>query len=138
MWKLYLARWIEDPAEVMRIYLAKAWLLLARPRSIPARRSACPAARPGPSRRRDRARRLAALGFVPGPGDRKRRRWAFCCSSLPRRWLALPSQTYAMPANAFVLVLLGVIVEFFARALLRVQGGVVITTRPYYLPPAAC
>ena len=37
--------------------------------------------------------------------------------------VALPSQTYAMPANAFVLVLLGVIVEFFARALLRIKAA---------------
>ncbi|MFB8787000.1 hypothetical protein, partial [Pasteurella multocida] len=27
MGKLYLARWAEDPAEVVRIYLAKAWIL---------------------------------------------------------------------------------------------------------------
>ncbi len=37
--------------------------------------------------------------------------------------VALPSQTYAMPANAFVLVLLGAIVEFFARALLRIKAA---------------
>ena len=39
---------------------------------------------------------------------------------------ALPSQTYAMPVNAFVLVLLGVIVEFFCRALLRIRAASVI------------
>ena len=37
--------------------------------------------------------------------------------------VALPSQIYAMPANAFVLVLLGVIVEFFVRALLRIRAA---------------
>ena len=35
MWKLYLARWAEDPIEVMRIYAAKAWLLLAVPTLYP-------------------------------------------------------------------------------------------------------
>ncbi|MGH8431328.1 MAG: hypothetical protein ACREUF_13090, partial [Solimonas sp.] len=45
---------------------------------------------------------------------------AFLLLFLAQAMLALPSQTYAMPANAFVLVLLGVILEFFARALLRV------------------
>ena len=54
---------------------------------------------------------------------------AFLGLFLAQAMVALPSQNYAMPANAFVLVLLGVIVEFFARALLRDQSSTVITTR---------
>jgi hypothetical protein len=42
---------------------------------------------------------------------------------LAQAMVALPSQIYAMPANAYVLVLLGVIVEFFARAVLRIKAA---------------
>jgi hypothetical protein len=42
---------------------------------------------------------------------------------LAQAMVALPSQTYAMPVNAFVLVLLGVILEFFCRALLRIRSA---------------
>ena len=48
---------------------------------------------------------------------------AFAGLFLAQAMAALPSHNYAMPANAFVLVLLGVIVEFFARALLRVRAA---------------
>ena len=48
---------------------------------------------------------------------------AFLGLFLAQAMAALPSQIYAMPANAFVLVLLGVIVEFFARALRCGCGG---------------
>jgi hypothetical protein len=40
---------------------------------------------------------------------------------LAQAMAALPSHTYVMPVNAFVVVLLGVIVEFFVRALLRIR-----------------
>jgi len=48
---------------------------------------------------------------------------AFLLLFLAQAMAALPSHTYAMPANAFVLVLLGVIVEFFVRALLRIKAA---------------
>ena len=48
---------------------------------------------------------------------------AFLGLFLAQAMMALPSQTYAMPANAFVLVLLGVIVEFFVRAVLRIRAA---------------
>ena len=35
MWKLYLGRWLEDPIEVIRIYLLKGWQLLERPTIYP-------------------------------------------------------------------------------------------------------
>ena len=41
----------------------------------------------------------------------------------PGHAAALPSQIYALPANAFVLVLLGVIVESFVRGLLRIKAA---------------
>ena len=44
---------------------------------------------------------------------------AFAGLFLAQAMAALPSHNYAMPVNAFVLVLLGVIVEFFARACCR-------------------
>ena len=48
---------------------------------------------------------------------------AFLGLFLAQAMVALPSQTYAMPANAFVLVLLGAIVEFFVRGLLRIRAA---------------
>jgi hypothetical protein len=48
---------------------------------------------------------------------------AFVGLFLAQAMVALPSQTYAMPVNAFVLVLLGVIVEFFGRAVLRIKAA---------------
>ena len=48
---------------------------------------------------------------------------AFLGLFLAQAMVALPSQTYALPANAFVLVLLGVILEFFARAVLRIRAA---------------
>ena len=46
---------------------------------------------------------------------------AFTGLFLAQAMAALPSHNYAMPVNAFVLVLFGVIVEFFGRALLWVK-----------------
>ena len=42
---------------------------------------------------------------------------------LAQAMVAQPNLVYAMPANAVVLVLLGVIVEFFVRALLRIRAA---------------
>ena len=121
MGRLYVARWFEDPREVMRIYLEKAWLLLATPTLYPgppfgivlllalihlAAASALGAWR--------------ALGFVQGFVIESMA-VAFLLLFLAQAMAALPSQTYAMPANAFVLVLLGVILEFFVRWLLRIK-----------------
>jgi hypothetical protein len=123
MGKLYLARWSEDPLEVSRIYADKAWRLLAVPTLYP-----------GPSfgivlliglLHLAAATALGAwrrIGFVQGfviEGVAL----AFLGLFLAQAMVALPSQTYAMPANAFVLVLLGVIVEFLVRAVLRIKAA---------------
>ena len=123
MWKLYLARWVEDPFEVSRIYADKAWQLLAMPTLYPgppfgivlliALLHLAAATALGAWRR---------IGFLQGfvvEGVAV----AFLGLFLAQAMVALPSQTYAMPANAFVLVLLGVILEFFVRALLRVRAA---------------
>jgi hypothetical protein len=123
MGKLYLGRWAEDPAEVGRIYLEKAWLLLGRPTLYP-----------GPPFgvmlligliHLVAATALGAwqrIGFVQGLVIESVA-VAFLLLFLAQAMAALPSHTYAMPANAFVLVLLGVIVEFFVRALLRIKAA---------------
>ena len=123
MWKLYLARWAEDPFEVSRIYLDKAWRLLSVPTLYP-----------GPPfgivlliglLHLAAATALGAwrrIGFLQGfvvEGVSV----AFLGLFLAQAMVALPGQIYAMPANAFVLVLLGVIVEFFVRALLRIRAA---------------
>ena len=123
MWKLYLARWVEDPIEVSRIYAEKAWLLLATPTLYP-----------GPPFGIVLLIGLLHLVAATALGAWRRIGFpqgfvvegvsvAFLGLFLAQAMVALPSQTYAMPANAFVLVLLGVIVEFFARALLRVRAA---------------
>ncbi len=123
MSKLYLARWAEDPLEVSRIYAEKAWRLLAVPTLYP-----------GPPfgivlliglLHLAAATALGAwwrIGFLQGfiiEGVAV----AFLGLFLAQAMVALPSQTYALPANAFVLVLLGVIIEFFIRALLRIRAA---------------
>ena len=123
MWKLYLARWVEDPFEVSRIYAEKAWLLLSVPTLYP-----------GPPFGIVLLIGLLHFAAATALGDWRRVGFlqgfvvegvcvAFLGLFLAQAMVALPSQTYAMPANAFVLVLLGVIVEFFARALLRVRAA---------------
>jgi hypothetical protein len=121
MWKLYLGRWVEDPIEVMRIYLLKGWQLLVRPTLYPGPPFGVvllvglvhlvAATALGAWRR---------IGFVQGQVV-ETVAMAFIALFLAQAMLALPSHTYAMPVNAFILVLLGVIVEFFARAALRVR-----------------
>ena len=118
MWQLYLGRWAEDPAEVARIYLEKAWMLLGTPTLYPGPpfgvvlaialvhfllATAC-----GAWQRLDFKQGLVIEGVAV----------AFAGLFLAQAMAALPSHNYAMPVNAFVLVLLGVIVEFFARAAL--------------------
>jgi len=123
MWKLYLARWAEDPLEVSRIYADKAWQLLATPTLYPgpafgivlliALLHLVAATALGAWRR---------IGFLQGFVVESIS-VAFLGLFLAQAMVALPSPTYAMPANAFVLVLLGVIVEFFVRAVLRIRAA---------------
>jgi len=123
MGRLYLARWAEDPVEVLRIYAEKAWLLLAVPTLYP-----------GPPfgivlllglLHLAAATALGAWGRIGFPQGFVIEGVALCFLGLflAQAMVALPSQTYAMPANAFVLVLLGAIVEFFVRGLLRIKAA---------------
>ncbi len=123
MEKLYRARWAEDPVEVMRIYAAKAWLLLAVPTLYP-----------GPPfgivLLIGLLHLLAATAFgvwgrigFPQGFVIEGVALGFLGLFLAQAMVALPSQIYALPANAFVLVLLGVIVESFARGLLRIKAA---------------
>ena len=116
MGRLYLARWAEDPAEVARIYLAKAWMLLAG-QTI----------HPGPPFGLVLGLALVHLVLATALGAWARIGFAqgeaiegvaviFAGLFLAQAMAALPSHNYAMPVNAFVLVLLGVLVEFAARA----------------------
>jgi hypothetical protein len=123
MGKLYLAHWAEDPLEVARIYADKAWSLLAMPTLYP-----------GPPFGTVLLLGLLHLAAATAVGAWGRIGFpqgfviegvalAFLGLFLAQAMVALPSQTYAMPANAFVLVLLGAIVEFFVRALLRIKAA---------------
>jgi hypothetical protein len=121
MWKLYLSRWTEDPIEVSRIYVEKAWMLLGTPTLYP-----------GPPFGVVLAIALAHLLAATALGAWRRIGFeqglviegvsvAFAGLFLAQAMAALPSHNYAMPVNAFVLVLFGVIVEFFVRALLVIR-----------------
>ena len=118
MWRLYLGRWAEDPVEVVRIYLEKAWMLLGTPTLYP-----------GPSFGIVLAIALIHLLAATAFGAWQRLDFrqglviegvavAFAGLFLAQAMAALPSHSYAMPVNAFVLVLFGVIVEFFGRMVL--------------------
>ena len=120
MGRLYLARWLEDPIEVVRIYGAKAWLLLTSYTMT------------GPPfgvwlllglvhlLLASWTRAWWRLGFPQGlPIEAIA--VGFMLLFLAQAMAALPSQTYAMPANAFIVLMLGVIVEFVVRLLLRVR-----------------
>ena len=119
MSKLYLERWLEDPAEVARIYVEKAWIMLGRPTLFPgppfwvvltvALLHLLLATALGAWRRLDFLQGLAIESVA----------LAFAGLFLAQAMAALPSHNYVWPVNAFVLVLLGVIVEFFARAALK-------------------
>jgi hypothetical protein len=123
MGTLYLARWAEDPLEVSRIYADKAWRLLAVPTLYP-----------GPPFGIMLLIGLIHLAAATALGAWRRIGFlqgfviegvalSFLGLFLAQAMVALPSQTYAMPANAFVLVLLGAIVEFFVRAVLRIKAA---------------
>ena len=116
MWKLYLGRWAEDPAEVTRIYLEKAWMLLGKP-----------TLHPGPPFGLVLGLALLHLGLATALGAWRRIGFEqgeaiegvaamFAVLFLAQAMAALPSHNYAMPVNAFVLVLFGVLLEFAARA----------------------
>src|SRR5215207_8454918 len=115
MWQLYLGRWAEDPVEVGRIYLEKAWMLLGTPTLYPgppfgvvlaiALVHLLAATAVGAWQRLDFRQGLVIEGVAV----------AFAGLFLAQAMAALPSHSYAMPVNAFVLALFGVIVEFFAR-----------------------
>jgi hypothetical protein len=120
---LYRTRWAEDPLEVSRIYADKAWRLLAVPTLYP-----------GPPFGIVLLIGLIHLAAATALGAWRRIGFrqgfviegvALCFLGLflAQAMAALPSQTYAMPANAFVLVLLGAIVEFFVRAVLRIKAA---------------
>lgn len=119
MWRLYLGRWAEDPAEVARIYVEKAWMLLGTPTLYPgppfgivlaiALVHFLAATALGAWQRLDFRQGLVIEGVAV----------AFAGLFLAQAMAALPSHNYAMPVNAFVLVLLGVVVEFFARGAMR-------------------
>lgn len=118
MWRLYLARWTEDPVEVARIYLEKAWMLLGTPTLYPgppfgvvlaiALLHLLAATALGAWRRLDFMQGLAIESVAV----------AFAGLFLAQAMAALPSHNYAMPVNAFVQVLFGVIVEFVGRLVL--------------------
>lgn len=117
MWRLYLARLVEDPGEIARIYADKAWRLLA-----------APTLHPGPPfgvvlalgllhlLAASRTQAWRRIGFEPGQPI-EMVSLAFLGLFLAQAALALPSHMYAVPANGFILVLLGTIVEFVGRAL---------------------
>jgi hypothetical protein len=121
MWQLYLGRWAEDPVEVTRIYIEKAWMLLGTPTLYPgppfgivlaiALVHLLAATALGAWQRLDFRQGLVIEGVAV----------AFAGLFLAQAMAALPSHSYAMPVNAFVLVLFGVIVEFFARMVLLVR-----------------
>ena len=117
MGRLYLERWAEDPVEVARLYAAKAWMLLSHPTLTP-----------GPPFGLVLGLALAQLVLATALGAWKRIGFEqgeaiegvavmFAGLFLAQAMAALPSHNYAMPVNAFVLVLFGVLVEFAARGL---------------------
>ena len=117
MWKLYLGRIVEDPVEVARIYWEKALQLLS-----------VPTMQPGPPFGIVLAIGLVHLLVATGLGLWRRVGFpqglpieavsvAFLGLFLAQAILALPSHMYAVPANAFILVLVGAFVEFAARGL---------------------
>ncbi len=117
MWKLYLARIVEDPVEVARIYWEKALQLLV-----------VPTMQPGPPFGIILAIGLLHLLVATWLGLWRRVGFpqglpieavslAFLGLFLAQAVLALPSHMYAVPANAFILVLFGTLVEFAVRGL---------------------
>lgn len=120
MWRLYVGRIVGDPVEVARIYWAKAMQLLA-----------VPTLHPGPPFGIVLAIGVMHLlvstwfglwrrvGFPQGlPIEALS--LAFLGLFLAQAMVALPSHMYAVPVNAFILVLFGTIVEFAVRSLATV------------------
>ena len=117
MWTLYLGQVAHEPLEVARIYLVKAGLMLERP-----------TIHPGPPLGLVVA--IALIHFLALTAFGWWRRigfnqglvveavaLAFFSLFIAQGVVALPSHMYIVPANAFVLVLTGVIAESFLRAL---------------------
>ena len=118
MWKLYLGYVVQDPVEVARIYLVKAGLMLERPTIYP-----------GPPLGVVTAVALVHFLVLTAFGWWRRIGFsqgliveavalAFLGLFIAQGMVALPSHMYVVPANAFVLVLAGVIAESIVRALL--------------------
>lgn len=118
MGKLYLARLMEDPIEVARIYAVKAGLMLERP-----------TIHPGPPLGLVVAVALAHFLVLTAFGWWRRIDFrqglvvevvalAFLGLFVAQGMVAMPSHMYILPVNAFVLVLAGVMVESILRALL--------------------
>jgi hypothetical protein len=121
MAQLYAARWLEDPLEVLRIYLEKAWRL-----SSAHTMSGVPA-----------FGMVLLLGLIHLVAATRTGAWArlgfpqglvietvalvFLLLFLAQAMAALPDQTYAMPANGFIVLLLGLGLEFLLRLVLRVR-----------------
>lgn len=117
MWRLYFERLVEDPAEIARLYYEKARVQLG-----------APTVQPGPNFGFVLAAGLFVLVLAGRPQVRRYADFpqgkllaavsvAFLGLYLAQAMTALPSPLYAVPANAFVLVLAGTIAEFAARAL---------------------
>ena len=119
MRKLYIDKVLEDPLEVARIYVEKAMLTLARP-----------TLHPGPPFGVVLAIAAIHLLIATLLGAWRRLAFvqgliievvalAFALAFLAQAALALPSHAYVVAVNGFVLVLFGVILEFFCRAIWR-------------------
>ena len=120
MWRLYVGRIVEDPVEVARIYWEKALQLLV-----------VPTMQPGPP-----FGIVLAIGVVhllvstwfglwrrvgfPQGLPIEALSLAFLSLFLAQAMVALPSHMYAVPVNAFILVMFGTIVEFAVRSLATV------------------
>ena len=121
MWRLYFQRLVEDPGEIARLYYEKARLLLG-----------APTVQPGPS-----FGLVLAIGLLLLAVAGRTKAWlyasfpqgelvvavsvAFLGLYLAQAMTALPSPLYAVPANAFVLILAGVLAEFAIRSIWSVS-----------------
>jgi hypothetical protein len=121
MWRLYFERLVEDPGEIARLYYEKARMLLG-----------APTVQPGPT-----FGLVLAIGLLILAVAGRTRAWqrasfpqgelvvavsvAFLGLYLAQAMTALPSPLYAVPANAFVLILAGVLAEFAIRAVWSVS-----------------
>ena len=115
MWSLYLDKLLSHPDEVARIYLEKAWLILADP-----------VLEPGPP-----LGLLLATGFALLLAGHRFRLWrrlgfpqgelilsaslAFIALFVAQAVLASPDRGYAMPMGAAILTLTGLLVSFLVR-----------------------